>query len=122
MAEFSMDCNGMPVNIRLGDHGLYYGTSPQLKGLLVTGDSVDQVMERVPSAVAEIRAIAELSSLKAELEEAREIINLAYCLCLGSDWNKGTHAKAYRNKLITAVNLMKPLPSLNFIDEEKSDG
>lgn len=46
----------VPINIELGEHGLYYGTSPAIKGLLVTGNNVKQVMEKVASAIAEMRA------------------------------------------------------------------
>lgn len=48
----------IPINIELGEHGLYYGTSPAMKGLLVIGDSVKQVMERVPKAIEEMRSVA----------------------------------------------------------------
>jgi predicted RNase H-like HicB family nuclease len=48
----------IPVNIELGEHGLYYGTSPALRGLLVIGDSVEQVRERIPAALEELRSVA----------------------------------------------------------------
>lgn len=46
----------IPIKIKLGKHGLYYGTSPTVKGLLVTGKSIAEVMGRVPQALAEMRA------------------------------------------------------------------
>jgi predicted RNase H-like HicB family nuclease len=74
MADISMNFNDTPINIQLGEHGLYYGTSPHIKGLLVTGDSVEQVMGRVPGAIAEMRVAAEMAKLKAELEEAKDLL------------------------------------------------
>jgi predicted RNase H-like HicB family nuclease len=45
------------INVELGEHGLYYGTSPQEKGLLVTGKSIKEMMDRVPSALTELRRV-----------------------------------------------------------------
>lgn len=45
-----------PFSIERGEHGLYYLTSSAMKGLLVSGDSVAQVMERLPQAIEEMRA------------------------------------------------------------------
>lgn len=45
------------INIELGEHGLYYGTSPAMKGLIVIGDSPEQVMGRVPKAIEELRSV-----------------------------------------------------------------
>jgi hypothetical protein len=51
------ECPQIPIQIELGEHGLYYGTSTAVKGLLVIGDSVEQVMQRVPQAICEMRAV-----------------------------------------------------------------
>jgi uncharacterized protein YuzE/predicted RNase H-like HicB family nuclease len=48
----------IPIEIEEGEHGLFYGTSPAMKGLLVTGDSVEHVMSRVPQAIEDMRAAA----------------------------------------------------------------
>lgn len=48
----------IPIEIELGEHGLYYGTSPAMRGLLVIGDSPEQVMERAPQAIEEMRSVA----------------------------------------------------------------
>jgi predicted RNase H-like HicB family nuclease len=45
----------IPIDVELGENGLYYGTSPAMKGLLVTGKTAEQVMEKVPAAIAEMR-------------------------------------------------------------------
>jgi hypothetical protein len=79
------DCQGehlpddaIPIEIELGSGGLYYGTSPAMKGLLVTGKSIKELMEKVPNAVAELKAVAafaaEISALKEKLNEAEQII------------------------------------------------
>lgn len=44
------------VQVERGKHGLYYGTSPDVKGLIVAGDSVDDVLANVPKAVDDLRA------------------------------------------------------------------
>lgn len=46
----------IPISIDLGKHGLYYGTSPAVKGLLVIGNSVKDVMAKIPQALTELRA------------------------------------------------------------------
>lgn len=72
----------IPIDIELGSAGLYYGTSPAMKGLLVTGNSIKELMERVPNAVAELKAVAataeEIERLNNALKEAREIIGAFY--------------------------------------------
>jgi hypothetical protein len=50
------------ISIRRGEHGLYYATSPQLKGLLVAKSSVREVLERVPNAISELQAVAGLKA------------------------------------------------------------
>lgn len=79
------DCQGehmsddeITINIEFGSAGLYYGTRPQMKGLLVTGESIKEVVDRVPNAIAEMRAVTamgpEIERLRSELKQAREII------------------------------------------------
>lgn len=46
---------------------------------------------------------AELERLRAERDALRAVYEAASGVCRGVDWNKGTHAKAYRKKLIDAV-------------------
>lgn len=81
------DCQGedmysaeIPIEIELGSGGLYYGTSPSVKGLLVTGRSIKELMDKVPNAVAELKAVAafaaEVSALKEKLKEAKQIIKV----------------------------------------------
>lgn len=50
------ECPQIPIQIDLGEHGLYYGTSTAVKGLLVAGNSVEEVMAMIPKALAEMRA------------------------------------------------------------------
>ncbi len=95
------DCQGermlddrIPINIELGKHGLYYGTSPAMKGLLVIGDSIEEVMRRVPHAISEMRA-AEIASLQARLSEAREIIKSFHLEYV--DYSVLNHLSAHNN-------------------------
>lgn len=46
----------IPIDIELGEHGLYYGTSAEMKGLLIAGDSPEQVMARADKAIEELRS------------------------------------------------------------------
>lgn len=75
-----MNDDEIHINIEFGSAGLYYGTSPQMKGLLVTGESIKEVVDRVPNAIAEMRAVAamgpEIERLRSELKQAREIIRV----------------------------------------------
>lgn len=48
---------GVPVEIERGEHGLYYGTSPKVRGLLVTGNTYDEVVEQVPRAIEELQTV-----------------------------------------------------------------
>jgi hypothetical protein len=48
----------IPIKIERGSYGLFYGTSTAVKGLLVVGDSPEQVRERAPRAIAEMRSVA----------------------------------------------------------------
>lgn len=41
--------------IEKGVHGLYYGTSPNIKGLLVTGGTQEEVIDKTPNAILELR-------------------------------------------------------------------
>jgi len=41
------------VNIETGEHGLYYGTSDQLKGLLIAERTPDEVLQAAPKAMAD---------------------------------------------------------------------
>jgi hypothetical protein len=50
--------------------------------------------------------VRDVDDLRAELAKANEIVYLARGLSHGTDWNKGTHAKAYRHKLIKALSDM----------------
>jgi len=45
----------------------------------------------------------EIHRLRAEVEKLLPVYEAARGLCRGSDWNKGTHAKAYRKQLTIAV-------------------
>jgi len=51
--------------------------------------------------------------LKTEIERLQSVYNAARGLCHGYDWNKGTHARAYRNQLILAVNAIDPIPDVS---------
>lgn len=42
------------IEIKQGEHGLYYGTSPNLKGLLIAGESPEGVVAQAPSVIAEL--------------------------------------------------------------------
>jgi chromosome segregation ATPase len=45
----------------------------------------------------------ELEAAQADARRYRAVYDAARGLCMGVDWNKGTHAKAYRQKLERAV-------------------
>jgi hypothetical protein len=49
----------------------------------------------------------------AEIKRLQSVYNAARGLCHGYDWNKGTHARAYRNQLILAVNAIDPIPDVS---------
>lgn len=51
MAEISID-------IERGEAGLFYGTSKAMKGLLIAGNSIAEVMDKAPAAIEEMRAAA----------------------------------------------------------------
>lgn len=42
----------VPLAIKRGETGLYYGTSKLLKGLLVAGESPDDVIKKTPQAIS----------------------------------------------------------------------
>jgi predicted RNase H-like HicB family nuclease len=52
----------IPITIERGKHGLYYGTSPALRGLLVAGKSIKDVMARIPQAITELRTAQQTPS------------------------------------------------------------
>lgn len=47
-----------------------------------------------------------------EIEKLRRVYEHARGMCFGVDWNKGTHAKHHRQKLIQAVNEIEALPTV----------
>ena len=49
--------NGASIEIERGVAGLYYGTSPDERGLLVAGASQDEVIAKVPEALDELRIV-----------------------------------------------------------------
>ena len=54
-------------------------------------------------------AEASLAAITAERDALREVYLAARGLCIGVDWNKGTHAieRGYRKRLIEAVNAVE---------------
>jgi len=52
-------------------------------------------------------------------EKYDRVYRAASGLCHGCDWNKGTHAIAYRNELIDAVNDIEELPALPVINPQQ---
>jgi hypothetical protein len=60
----------------------------------VTGGMVFAAMDALQSAI---------EALQADAQRYRAVYDAAKGLCMGVDWNKGTHAKAYRQKLNRAV-------------------
>ena len=46
--------DGIPVDIQKGEHQ-WFGTSPTMPGLLVVADTADQVAEKVPQAIADMK-------------------------------------------------------------------
>jgi hypothetical protein len=52
---FNHEKDLVPISVDLGEHGLYYGTSKAEKGLLVIGNTVQEVIDRVPQALAELQ-------------------------------------------------------------------
>lgn len=45
---------GIPVDIEEGASGLWFGTSPHLRGLLVAEHSEQAVREAIPAAISEL--------------------------------------------------------------------
>lgn len=52
----------LKIQIRHGEQGLFYATSEQITGLLVAGGTVREVFERLPTAIAELRAVKKLGA------------------------------------------------------------
>lgn len=42
------------VKISEGKEGLFYGTSPDLRGLLATGETLDALYANIPNAIADL--------------------------------------------------------------------
>jgi len=52
------------------------------------------------------------AGLTVELEAARKVVDAAFGLCCGYDWNAGNMAvlHGYRRKLLVSVNAIRPVP------------
>lgn len=55
-------------------------------------------------------ALEEITQLREQLAKYERVYAAARGLCMGYDWNKGTHAKLYRNMLIDLIDSISPLP------------
>jgi hypothetical protein len=89
-------------------------------------DEALKLKERAERAEAEVKAIrAALGddllewkisncTLRAEVERLRDLLEAAYGLCQGYDWNNGTHSKThgYKRKVLEAVHALKPVPDI----------
>jgi hypothetical protein len=56
----------------------------------------------------------EFNAAKAEVERLRDLLEAAYGLCQGYNWNNGTHSKThgYKRKVLEAVHALKPVPDI----------
>lgn len=48
----------MEIVIERGHAGLFYATSPDVHGLLVSGNSFDECIKAIPGAIADLKAAA----------------------------------------------------------------
>jgi hypothetical protein len=47
--------DGVRIDIERGEAGLYYGTSKDVQGLLITGKTIDAMIEEAPRALDELK-------------------------------------------------------------------
>lgn len=80
------------------------------EGKLIVGPdlSEDEATQRVAKMLCDAYAghvVAELTRLRKEVAELREVYEAARGLTYGTDWNQGTQAKnhGYRDRLIASV-------------------
>ena len=69
MADSSMKARRVRVRLEEGKTGLFYATSPDLKGLLVAEPSVDAVVKAVPGAIAEMYKACGLKVVVTKLDD-----------------------------------------------------
>lgn len=48
----------LSVDVEQGEHGLFYATSPLIRGLLTVGASADEALAKVPAAIYDLSAAA----------------------------------------------------------------
>ena len=52
----------IPLTIDEGNHGLFYVTSPMIKGLLISGATADEAIDKVQSVLQEMAEVAALEN------------------------------------------------------------
>lgn len=52
----------IPIDIKQGDSGLFFGTSKLVRGLLVTGKSEDEVIRKAPGLLRDLSDACKASS------------------------------------------------------------
>jgi hypothetical protein len=76
-----------------------------------------RLFEAQQNKLLEQLAVAEtqLASARKALEQMQPVFEAAHGLCMGYDWNNGTHAKlhGYRHKLLSAVHSIKEVPDFD---------
>ncbi len=72
--DFSANLGTFRTDVKQGDTGLWYATSPDLKGFMVAEESLPEVRRRIPDALYVMlqAAQAEIAALKRENEEQRK--------------------------------------------------
>lgn len=60
------------VRIREGNTGLFYGTSPDLKGLLVAAPTLGQLEGEIPVAIADLFRAADIDVFVTRMEDGDE--------------------------------------------------
>ena len=56
VAMQTFECADITVRVEQGTAGLYYATSPQVRGLFLAAHTVEELMNAAPSAIADLRA------------------------------------------------------------------
>jgi hypothetical protein len=53
----TIEIDGIHIEIEQGTAGLFYATSPDIKGLLLAEDTIEKVKAAVPGAVSDFRRL-----------------------------------------------------------------
>jgi hypothetical protein len=72
MPSKSMNAKIFRVKIEKGRAGLYYATSPNLKGLLVAGDTMEKAEMAVPQAIKDLYAACDMEVVVTRADDGNE--------------------------------------------------